>query len=496
MWYLYLPYFLASKIHQEAVKARRANRTWRYIAWSLVAGAMNGLMIGIGVVIALFFAAAGVWSLVIIIGTLLVLPVVTAWLARHVTIPLGSIRLSYGLGALCRTGKDGVAYGHCLAAWAHAVKPTPKGEAWLARVRDKRIPMGDAEIVMTALFAAGRGDGETARQLMRSTAMIAENHPSVRELAGEWLAVDAAERGAWAELYADARRFPASPLAYFLEGVAARLLGAAGAPTAGELRARWLLAPHRTKTRGLFERALAGNRAPSAPRSEAVEVVDAEPLPRAVAAHLRIASNGSANATSLAAAVGAWDAALGDPATRSWLARRALELDAPLGAVDRALREVTTAVTDDLAKIADRAQLGAPAAHGPVGDALSRRLRHGRLDALEAGFTRWAQRRSQGDARAAIDEWREWIALRAAYLAAVEAGGVELRRLAFPHAFSTGNSMAAWLWNARHEYALSHAISRWLLDEARAVGDTEAIELGHRNCSLTIHTRLGKILPD
>jgi hypothetical protein len=204
---------------------------------------------------------------------------------------------------------------------------------------------------------------------------------------------------------------------------------------------------------------------------------------------LRI-GNGSANATSLAAAVGAWDAALGDPALRTWLARRALELDAPLGAVDRAIREVTTAVTDDLAKIADRAQLGAPAAHGPVGDALTRRLRHGRLDALEAGFTRWAQRRGDGDARAAIDEWREWIALRAAYLAAVEAGGVELRRLAFPHAFSTGNSMAAWLWNTRHEYALSHAISKWLLDEALAVGDTEAIELGHRNCNLEVPTRV------
>jgi hypothetical protein len=56
--------------------------------------------------------------------------------------------------------------------------------------------------------------------------------------------------------------------------------------------------------------------------------------------------------------------------------------------------------------------------------------------------------------------------------------------------------MAAWLWNTRHEYVLSHAISRWLLDEAMAVGDTEAIELGHRNCRLHVPTRLGDILDE
>ena len=53
--------------------------------------------------------------------------------------------------------------------------------------------------------------------------------------------------------------------------------------------------------------------------------------------------------------------------------------------------------------------------------------------------------------------------------------------------------MAAWLWNTREEYAMSHALSRWLLDEATAVGDTEAIELGHRYCALSVPTKLGRI---
>jgi len=98
--------------------------------------------------------------------------------------------------------------------------------------------------------------------------------------------------------------------------------------------------------------------------------------------------------------------------------------------------------------------------------------------------------------RSAIDEWREFIALRDAYADAAAAGGGELRRLAFPHAFSTGSHMAAWLWNTRHEYVLSHAISRWLLAEALLVGDAEAIELGHRNCSLRVPTRLGDVVED
>jgi hypothetical protein len=398
--------------------------------------------------------------------------------------------------------RDSDAYALCCAAWAHAARPRPGDEAWIIARRDKRRPLGDSEIVVTALLAAGRGDAVTARELMASVEHIVEVHPLVRELAGEWLAVDAAERGAWSELVASAAAatFPASSLTFFLEGIAAARMGASNAPGAFELQMRWLMAPHRRTTFGLLQRADVAMPpgAPSeAPATGEPNDGDAQPpergaLPKAVASHLHLA-NRAANATGLALTVQAWDAALSDPATREWLARRALELDAPLGAADRAIRDVATSVTDELARLADAAGLAAPVAHGPVGDALARRLRHGRLDALEAGFTRWVNRRHDGAVRAPIDEWREWCALRAAYNAAVTAGGLELRRLAFPHAYSSGNSMAVWLWNTRNEYALSHAISRWLLGEALAVGDTEAIDLCTRNCKLTVPTRMGNV---
>ncbi len=496
-----LPFLLIYKLHQVALDARRKNRTGAYYAWAALAALCGTLIFAVGAFLAYVFFYVGLWWFALIVIGVMLTPVVGPLLIRRVLVPLGAYRLSYYIGYASRPGKDPIAYGLACAGWALGADPTGTGEVWISRRRDARHPLGDGEVVATALVAAARGDADTARTLLRSVLLLVEDHPSVRELAGEWLACDCAERGAWRELADDARnaRFPASPLTWFLEGVALRRLGEVNAPSARELWARWLLAPKRRVTRELLAHATesvpprpakAPDDSPAPTEPMDVEPPERSPLPRAIAAHLAFGAS-TPSAIALAATVRAWDAALSDGATHSWLARRALELDAPLGAVDRALREVAAAVTSDLARIADSAQLGAPASHGPIGDALGRHLRHGRLDTLEAGFTRWANRRADGEAHAAIDEWREFIALRSAYTAAVEAGGLELRRLAFPHAFSTGSNMAAWLWNSRSEYALSHAISKWLLSEALLVGDTEAIEIGHRNCGLYVPTRAG-----
>jgi hypothetical protein len=490
-----LPYIVLARLHRAAIDARRKARTWRYIAWSAVAGIATGLMIAIALSFILMFWAIGLEWLAALLGIGLIIPAIAGPVARGVCVPAGWVRPAYYTGLVSRPGPDAPAYALCLAAWAWMHRPSGTGERWIAARRDARVPLGDGEVVVTALLMAGRGDHDGARALLRSVRLLVEDHPSVREIAGEWLAVDAAERGAWLSLHDDAinARWPATPLTYFLEGVAARRVGGLGAPGGVELRARWLLAPHRRATRELLAMTPAATPVPTESTAAAGE--GPAPLPRAVAAHLVFGAH-PPSASGLASTVRAWDHALADSDTHGWLSRRALELDAPLGAVDRALREVAGAVADELARAAETARLGAPAATGAVGSELARRLRHGRLDALEAGFTRWAQRRHDGEVHPAIDEWREFIALQAAYANAVEAGGTELRRLAFPHAFSTGSNMAAWLWNSRSEYALSHAVSKWLLDEALAVGDTEAIELGHRNCGMSIPTRLGRIYGD
>ncbi len=497
------PYILLIRLHRAALDARRTDRTWRYYAYSLAAGTLASVLVLGALAAAYAMLSMGWWWLAIILVAFFAAPPLQPVLTRHVLAPLGMVKTSYWL-AHAVSMDDSDAYGLCCAAWAYAHKPTIAAEAWITAKRDKRIPLGDSEIIVTGLVAAGRGDAETARQLIRSTRAMVENHPIVRELAGEWLAVDAAERNAWSELYNDAvtAAWPASSLRFFLEGVAAYKLEAAGAPGRAELRVRWLLAPHRRATARLLTRSApvttrvkeaTASEADVASAADAAAVMPQAPLPAALAAHLDLARTITPDAKTLATAVTAWDAALASGETQKWLARRALELDAPGGAVDKAIRDVATHVTDELARLADAAQLAAPAAHGPVGAALARRLRHGRLDALEAGFTRWEMRRHDGAVRAPIDEWREYVALRAAYEAAVGASGLELRRLAFPHAYSKGTSMAVWLWNSRNEYALSHAISSWLLEEALAVGDTEAIDLCTRNTRLTVPTRTGDV---
>jgi hypothetical protein len=486
-----MPYWVLHWLRQAAINARRANRRRRYLAWSVAAGVANGLMISLGV--AFVMVLRSVWWLALPMVALMVLPVVANPLIRFVLVPAGAPRLAYYAARISRPGADPIAYALCAAAWACR---DGTAIAWVEARRELRTPLGDAEIVTTALLAAARGDAATARALLRSVTMIVEDHPAVRELAGEWLACDAAERGAWHELAADATgmRWPATPLCYLLEGIALHRTHAPAAPPARELWARWLLAPHHRVTRALVLEALTCEPAAPAAPASADAIAGAAPLPHAVAAHLAFEAR-PATAASLELAVSAWDAALGDAQTRAWLAQRALELDAPSGAVDRAISDVAGAVTDDLARHAEAAQLGPPSSCGPVGHGLTRRLRHGRLDALEAAFSRWADRRHDGSSHPAIDEWREFVALWTAYQAVVTAGGLDLRRLAFPHAFGQGSHMAAWLWNKREEYALSHAISTWLLSEALAVGDAEAIELGHRNCALAVPTRLGRVEP-
>jgi hypothetical protein len=499
-----LPYFIVYRLRQAAINARRRDRTGRYLVWSVLAGLANAVMLALACASVIMFWHPTLWVIAPTVIALLIVPVVANTLVRWVLVPAGTYRLAYYTGLCSRAEIDPTAYALCVAAWAS------KGGAaiaWVQARRDTRRPLGDAEIAATALLSAARGDATGARELLRSIAMIVENHPAVRELVGEWLACDAAERGAWDELRHDAERarWPATPLTYLLEGIAARRTGAAGAPSAFELWGRWALAPRRRATRALVARALAmpsggtPRDATAAPRPDEPASPgdgDAGPtLPRALVAHLALETR-PPTAADLAFTVQAWDTALDDVTTRRWLARRALELDAPPGAVERAIQDVAGTVTEELAWRAELARLGAPAsAGGPVGRGLTRRLRHGRLDALEAAFSRWADRRHDNALHPAIDEWREFLALWAAYNAAVTAGGLELRRLAFPHAFSKGNHMAAWLWNKREEYVLSHAISVWLLAEAQIVGDAEAIELGHRNCSLAVPTRLGQIQP-
>src|SRR5215468_8841894 len=250
-----LPYFVLQWLRGAAINARRRDRTARYVLWSALAGVASAAMLVLAAAFVGFLWWLSLWWLALAMTAVLIVPVVAGALLRLVLVPVGWHRLAYQAALYSRPGPDPVAYALCASAWAsHDAAAT----AWVEARRDVRRPLGDAEIASTALLAAGRGDLATARALLRSLPMIVENHPAVRELAGEWLACDAAERGAWDELCDPAcAAWPATPLRFLLEGIAARHTGAAGAPSTRELWARWLIAPRRRATRALVREALA-----------------------------------------------------------------------------------------------------------------------------------------------------------------------------------------------------------------------------------------------
>lgn len=511
-----LLYILFRRAHQAAVDARRRASTAGYLGWAFLASLTLCLAIAAVVVVASeVWLLGGLWAMAI--GLLLVctVPVMGPWLLRHLLVPRGAVKLAYHCGRFSVTaGTDPQALALVAAAWAAlGARRKVSGEAlvWIEKKREARGALGDAEVVATA-FLLARHDVDAARALLQSVPELVELHPAVRELAGEWLAVDAAERGAWEELLPaepsepprEAARWPATPLRFFLEGVAARRLGHPSAPSMAGLRARWLMAPARRQTRELLALAAAGavareQRSEREDQSLLEQIVEeasarANPsLARAVALHVMLGrAPTSAGPYGLGRLASLWDTAFAADEMHLWLERRAAELGAPYGSAHRASEEVMEAVASQLrATIEAQRWPVPPQMRSRFGQLLGSKLRHGRLDELELQFTRWADRVEEGTPLPAAEEWREFLAVRQSYRDLVTSGGEELRRLAFPHVFNAANRAAVALWNRREEVTMAHAILAWELVEARAVGDSQAIELSAKNAALKFSTRTG-----
>jgi hypothetical protein len=184
---------------------------------------------------------------------------------------------------------------------------------------------------------------------------------------------------------------------------------------------------------------------------------------------------------------------LAAPDTRIHVLQRAVELGAPSDAGNRVLAELRTAVAADLGSLALSGGITlehlAAQPGSPLLDELTRAARHRVLADLEIAYGALGDRIRAGDALPVIDEWRAFLALRDAYQRAAAAGGLDVRRLAFPHAYLELLALAVHLWNERRQYDASHAVTHWLYAEALAVGDAEAIELLASNGRLSIPSR-------
>ncbi|HTJ43351.1 MAG TPA: hypothetical protein VL463_14700 [Kofleriaceae bacterium] len=517
--------------HRRAVEARRAGRRSAYLAWS-AAAALLATIAGV-VILGMvgLFVHVGWWWAAIPLAYLAMVPLFAHPIAEQVASRMGAPRLAYFLGKRAiASGGEPEAVALVWAARAVACRPSDETIAWVIAARDKRGRIGDAEVVATGLVMAARGDRDGARAMIESAAELAELHPAVRELAGEWLAADDAERGAWTRILDRAAQpacWPATPTTYLLEGIAARFEGDAGAkrgsaearsaepsatarsaaartrgstPSAGwdrppsreHLIARWLEAPRRAMTWPIVRRAIDAKTAaaPTTATTIVEEIAHVDPLAAAKAAHAALA-NGHVSADALAATAAAWDRALADADTRIGVLARAAALGAPSDAGDRALRELAEAAAADLAETAEThgIALAALSSGSPLLARAAARVRHRLLGDLELAFQRLADRCAHKEPLPSIDEWRELHALRDAYDRAAQAGGLELRRLAFVHAHLAVGRLAVWLWNDRGEHVLSHAMSAWLASEALEVGDAQALETHAQNARLRVPMR-------
>ena len=448
------------------------------------------------------------WSAPLLV---LVLVLLMPWtVARAIFIPLGMPRAARWLASLAagRWQRDGHGGGLIAAAWAvlHQEPPDPDAIARIERERDAQPMLLGSHVLATGLLAAARGDLDNARLLLESVTELGPRTTPrlVRSLAREWLVADAASRGkwAWAAHMTQGSRLRSRCLR-LLDAASARLAGWADAPPVPWLWLMWLMAPRRRHTLALVRRAAdmpipAGGStgddagaAPAPPRpAPGLPPEDAyqHALRVHVAALGSMAGPGNtAGATAEAAAIiiddlaRAWDLALDAPETRRVVLERAAVLGARNG--EAALQAMEQTVTRDLATMIRAALLPLPmrAMTSRTMRATARLLRGELMSEIELAFDA-LQSRVLADRRLTpIDEWREWLALRALHQRAAAVGGIELRRMVFPHVHQVGCKYAVWLWNQRTQHLMANEMFRWLLGEATIVGDSEAMALQERN---------------
>jgi hypothetical protein len=417
------------------------------------------------------------------LGLLLALvapPLAFPWaLARHVAAPLGLVRPSFLLGRMAEVtfGRDPGGGAALAASLALLRRPTPSLVVWVDARLAALEQAGGAAVAAAGLRSAATGDVDGARQLLRSVAQIAgaDTPPVAARLAADWLAADAAERGAWEEL---ASLVPATRTVRFLDALNRRQA----------VWLWWLIAPRRRATWALVRQALAEQ----APAQQEQAPPPSDPAPReanpyrdggsgdrlagALAAHLELdVHRGVLLPERLSAAAARWDAALEDPSVRGLAEQRARALGVNAAP---ALSALASGVTEDLAEMAIASGQPLAGGHGIAGAAAAR-AREILLAEVELAARVLVAR---GMRRLpALVEWREALGLEERCARIGRLAGLPARRLVFEEVHAALCPLACRLWNDREERPLADALFRWLLAEAEAVGNSRLADHERRN---------------
>jgi len=427
------------------------------------------------------------------------------WAIRQGVAARGWVRPSVWLAQLCRASfehdrRGGPALAGALALLARGTHDD-RLATWLEGQLGGKGAIGAAGVVAAGLIAASRGQRDAARDLMHSASNFDAEVALARVIANEWLVADAAERGDWARVMRlGVRPDVASPQTRFLAFAAARVRRELliDEPTATDLGLRWMwwCSADRRRNRALLRQALATPRilssrkpappppAPAPPPIDPAEFVG-DPLAYAQALHALwgtvVELERNLTPSHLIDLCKAWDAAFAGPALAQ-LSARSQALTTVLKP-DLALAQLRRTVCEELAALTSRAQipLAALLESGPIGAEAATLLRADLLGEVEKLNQSLRSRTQQKRSLSSVEELREWNTLRRAYERAAALGGLEVRRLMFPDIHLFVCNYAVWLWNDRKEYGISGPLFRWLLAEAEAVGDEEAITLQRKN---------------
>lgn len=432
-------------------------------------------------------------------------------IVQRLLVPAGWWRLASAVTHLSLWRWRGDVAGGALLASAQALTARParasgSALATLVKRRDQLDVLRGGGILASALMAELRGDHDTMLSLTRSVLWLNGEavHTTARGLAAQWLAAEAAQRGDWSQVERLCRGVASLPPgARLLAAIAdLQLSEAPGRRQRMRLLAAWLTAPHRRRTWPTVAAALrsrpgphsdpdtadtdnsdhdASTLAPSEadPTADTVHLNPDERLRLAVAAHARICA-GPSSAAAVVDLARAWQEALDSAALSQAVAARAEAIGARRGDPMAAAR---AQVTEELVALVRGTSVDLSALHDPPAllVAAAAQVESAAMAEVEASWAPIERRRKLGETLPTIDEWREFIALRVAYDAAVALRGDAGRRLLFDDTDTAVSNLAARLFNDRDERSLANAMFAWLLPEAEAINDREAIGRLTRN---------------
>jgi len=415
-------------------------------------------------------------------------PLVHPWLVvRGLFIPLGLARAAVRVSRLgghpwFRDPVGGAVLAGVLAA-LHRGKHDPALARWLrARLAEDRI--GGAGIVALGLLAAESGDRETARVVLGSLDEIEPDicPPLARTIALDWLAADAARRGAWAELVDRISDDPFPTRTTRFVGLCARRM-VGETVDRGAIVWAWLTAPRRLATFGLCWSCLR-HRAPA----ERVLADDElrrlaandgrEPVLTALALHAEAAALPTTQPVPLPIVerlAAGWDEAFADFGLRGEVRSRG-EHFATEANGELLVARLQRAVARDLAALLSQCGREAEGVRADAGVLRRARELHfeDATESLGRSCTLLARQRGGLEPMDPAGAWIEYVRVRKAYLLATLPLAPAHRGRLYAVVEQELRQLAAWLWNERAERGLAHAVCLFLLHEAEHVRDGEA----------------------